>query len=67
MTTQFLSNSRLLQRWGIDRSTSYRWRKTGLLPKPDMVINGRPRWRIEVIEDFERRHGLANANDPVAA
>lgn len=62
MVTRFLSNPALLARWGIDRTTSYRWRKSGLMPPPDLIINGRPRWRVEAIEDFERRHGLANAN-----
>lgn len=58
MAIQFISNPRLLARWGIDRTTSYRWRKSGYLPLPDVVFNNRPMWKLETIEAFERKHGI---------
>jgi predicted site-specific integrase-resolvase len=54
----------LAARYGADPRTIYRWRKTGVLPPPDFIINGAPFWSEEVIETNERERLSAQAVRP---
>lgn len=60
--SKYLTNSQLCERFNVDRSTSWRWRKSGFLPAPDLILKGRPRWLVETIEDWETRHDARALN-----
>jgi predicted DNA-binding transcriptional regulator AlpA len=45
----------LQERYSRTRMTIWRWETDGHLPKPDMIIAGKPAWRPTTILEFERR------------
>jgi hypothetical protein len=51
----------LAARYGADPRTIYRWRKAGVLPPPDFIINNAPFWDEESIEVNERERLSAQA------
>jgi len=62
MTNQNESKQRMLRathladRYNVTDRTIFRWRKTGVLPEPDLIIHGQPYWTEENIEHNERTH-----------
>lgn len=54
MAETFLSDIRLAQRYGVHRSTPWRWTKTDPgFPKPVTLTPGCTRWRLSEIEHWE--------------
>lgn len=51
----YLTREKLCRRWGISRSTSYRYEREGHLPQPVKLGPGAPRWPLAEIEALERR------------
>jgi hypothetical protein len=51
----------LAARYGADPRTIYRWRKTGVPPPPDFIINNAPFWDEATIEINERERLSAQA------
>lgn len=51
----YLTREALCRRWGISRSTSYRYEREGYLPAPVKLGPGAPRWPLAEIETLERR------------
>lgn len=45
----------LMERYGRTRMTIWRWESVGHLPKPDMIIAGKPGWYPKTILEFERQ------------
>jgi hypothetical protein len=52
----YLSTGRVAQRYGEHPRTTIRHLRAGLLPKPDLTINGRYHWLEETLD----RHDQAN-------
>ena len=49
-----LRASHLARRYRVDPRTITRWQKAGVLPPPDLRINGLPYWNESTIETNER-------------
>jgi len=49
-----LRASHLARRYRVDPRTITRWQKSGVLPPPDLRINGLPYWNESTIETNER-------------
>ena len=49
-----LRASHLARRYRVDPRTITRWQKSGVLPPPDLRINGLPYWNEETIAANER-------------
>ena len=48
-------HSSLRERYGVNRTTIYRWQRSGLLPPPDVVMGRYQGWYATSIADFEQR------------
>lgn len=48
-----LGVAELEARFGVDRSTLWRWYRSGRLPEPEYIADRRT-WRLDVIESWER-------------
>lgn len=59
MQNEFISSTNLARRWGIQRSTVWRWRTLGIIPAPDVEMNGRVKWKISTVEAHEQKITLA--------
>jgi hypothetical protein len=59
MQVEFISTTKLAQRWGVKPVTIWRWRTTGLMPVPDVEMNGRVKWKISTVEAHEQKITLA--------
>jgi predicted DNA-binding transcriptional regulator AlpA len=53
---QYVSDVQLAARYGVNRSTIWRWASKGNLPAPTQLSPGCTRWRLDLIEqrDAER-------------
>ena len=53
---QYVSDAQLGERYGVSRSTIWRWVKRGLLPPPISISPGCTRWNVEQVaqRDAER-------------
>lgn len=47
----------LADRWGEEYNTVKQWNHRGKLPKPDMILSGRPGWTEETIRNMEAQDG----------
>jgi predicted DNA-binding transcriptional regulator AlpA len=56
-----MSDVQLAERYGVSRSTIWRWSQRGILPKPIEISPGTTRWRLDEIEkrDAERKSSAA--------
>ena len=52
--TAYISVTQLARRFGVDRSTIWRWVQRGTLAQPIRFSDQCTRWRIEDVEIFER-------------
>jgi predicted DNA-binding transcriptional regulator AlpA len=54
--SQYISDQQLAARYGVSRTTIWRWSNTGNLPKPVQLSPGCTRWRLDQVEqrDAER-------------
>jgi len=58
MTETYLSNAQLAARYGLHRSTLWRWAKTDpTFPKPVSLSVGCTRWKLSAIENWEMKRG----------
>ena len=64
---QLLRNEHLVKRYGRSQRTLDRWKASGVLPPPDMVINGIGYWHPETIEQNERERFSAKPSGEAAA
>jgi predicted DNA-binding transcriptional regulator AlpA len=55
------SRRHLMARYAKSRMTIWRWENAGHLPKPDMVIAGKPAWYPSTILEFERQSARVSA------
>lgn len=54
MADIFLSDTQIAARYGVHRSTPWRWVKTDqAFPKPVMLTPGCTRWRLRELETWE--------------
>jgi predicted site-specific integrase-resolvase len=51
---RMLRATHLATRYDVDPRTINRWRKTGVIPEPDLIINKMPYWAEETITANER-------------
>lgn len=56
----YLRDKDLAERYGISRSTVWRWARKGLLPPPVKFGDACSRWRLD---DVERREGLQESRN----
>jgi predicted DNA-binding transcriptional regulator AlpA len=60
--TKYVSAADLARRYGVDRSTVWRWQARGILPAPIKISDQCTRWDLAAVErrDLEReRDGQA--------
>jgi prophage regulatory protein len=53
---QYLSDAQLAERYGVSRSTIWRWTHRRLLPAPVQLSSGTTRWRLDEVERRETEH-----------
>lgn len=53
--THFIRAKELSQRWGVHRSTIWRWARQGRLPRPKRFSKGVAAWPMAVVWEFERQ------------
>lgn len=54
MTTTFLSDTQIAARYGVHRSTPWRWSKTDpTFPQPVILTPGCTRWKLSELEAWE--------------
>ena len=58
MTTKYVSADQLAERYGIDRSTVWRWAVRGILPQPIKLSEQCTRWKLDEIEQAEADRAL---------
>ncbi|WP_076464067.1 helix-turn-helix transcriptional regulator [Marinobacterium stanieri] len=58
VTEILLSEDQVAERYGIHRSTLWRWVQKGTFPKATRSRKGCNRWLLIDIEDWEKRHGF---------
>jgi len=51
---RYVSVEQLAERYGVDRSTVWRWSKRGLLPPPVKLSEQCTRWDLEKVVQRER-------------
>jgi len=57
----FLSISDIAQMLSVTTRSVFEYRKSGIIPAPDIRLPGGPRWRVETIEAaLEKMHGQAH-------
>lgn len=62
MTSLYASNSNVASRYGVHRSTLYRWlRDDPTFPRPVMLSGGCVRWRIAELEAWEKAKAKTTA------
>lgn len=59
---RYISATQLAQRYGVDRSTIWRWAKRGALPRPIRLSDQCTRWRLDEIEKFDFERAKARAS-----
>lgn len=59
METKFVSDQQIADRYGVSRATVWRWAARGILPKPKSITPGTTRWRLDEVEEFDRRREVA--------
>lgn len=50
----YLSDKQVAQRYGVSRPTIWRWASEGRLPQPVRLSPCCTRWRLDMLEAFER-------------
>ena len=55
MSVKYLSDKDLADRYGVHRTTVWRWVSNGALPHPVKLSPGCTRWRGADVEQFEAR------------
>ena len=61
MTVKYLRDKDLACRYGVHRTTVWRWCENGALPQPVKLSPGCTRWRLSDLETFEARASVADA------
>lgn len=51
----YYSDKQVGTRYGVHRSTVWRWVRNGDFPPPDSLSKGCSRWPLQVIEDWEKK------------
>jgi len=54
-TSAFLNDRQLAARYGVHRTTVWRWVRLGTFPAPEKISEGCSRWRDDVIAAHEQR------------
>lgn len=54
VTHHLVGVAELAARWNISKQAVTNWRRKGLLPAPDVVLNATPVWREEDITAWEQ-------------
>lgn len=59
--TKYVSAAQLADRYGVDRSTVWRWSVQGIIPAPIKLSDQCTRWNLDEIErrDAEREQSAA--------
>lgn len=52
--TPFLRDTEVAKRYGVSRSTIWRWVKDGKIPLPIKIGGGSTRWRFFDLEEWEK-------------
>ncbi len=59
-TTTYLTDKQVANRYGVARSTPWRWAEKSRFPKPVKLSLGCTRWRVSDVEAWEaEREGAA--------
>ncbi|HSH84969.1 MAG TPA: helix-turn-helix domain-containing protein [Guyparkeria sp.] len=52
--TMYLSDKQVAERYAVSRPTVWRWTAEGKLPKPIRLSPGCTRWRLDMLQGFEK-------------
>lgn len=52
-TPTYLTDKQVAARFGVDKSTIWRWAERGTFPKPVKLSPGCTRWRLHDVEAWE--------------
>lgn len=55
----YMPDTAIAARYGVHRTTPWRWAKAGQFPQPVKLSPGCTRWRVEDIERWEAERGVA--------
>jgi len=61
----YLSTGYLAKRYGKHLRTIARHLKAGLLPKPDLILNGRYHWLEETLDKYDKAYPKRSNKKPV--
>ena len=62
MTQTYLSDVQVAARYGVHRSTPWRWAKTDpIFPQPITLTPGCTRWKLADLEHWEATRGISAA------
>jgi predicted DNA-binding transcriptional regulator AlpA len=56
MGPEFISDKDVANRYGVSRTTVWRWASSGDFPQPRKLSPGCSRWAVHEIELWERNH-----------
>ena len=57
----YRSRRQVAQRYGVHLRTIRRWYEAGLFPDPDFVINDRPYWAEQRLDEHDRQCAIETA------
>ena len=52
---RFMSDKQIAARYGVSRSTPWRWVRHGKFPRPTQLSKGTTRWRESIVLEWEQR------------
>ncbi len=61
---RFMSDKQIAARYGVSRSTTWRWVRQGKFPQPVQLSKGTTRWRESTVLEWEQRGLHATSNQP---
>ena len=64
---RYVSDRFLAERYGVVRSTIWKWKAEGRLPPPEQLSPGITRWRLDIIIEFDRARAEGRKLPSVAA
>ena len=53
-SVRYISSAQLAERYGVNRSTIWRWHRRGVIPPPINISRSCTRWKLETIEAYDR-------------
>ena len=59
--TPYITDNQVAERYGVSRTTPWRWAAEGSFPKPYKLSPGCTRWKLSEVESWEADREAENA------